>query len=286
MSGDRTSVGTEPQVVDYLRTLDIALVRLPRADAVELRQQIVEHLEESVTTESDNEQIAEVLHRLGRPEDLVAESLRPRPRRRSPRLRAWPWHRWVLAGVVLAILGSGIGYVVNMAHQPALRADCQPCGWYYLRDGVRGHDIDTLTGDEMLTPDRPGQLQGFVFTIQNRSSWPETLLGVDSESDISIGTPHPPTIAVGTVDPEHDGLFRGSPYVDAPVVIQPGQYRFVRVTWRSARCYLIGSGTQGTDIIGVRVKIGWFTHDQTLQLPETWALRGVAQPNCPNPRRG
>jgi hypothetical protein len=281
MTGDRMSVESEPQVVDYLRALDIALARLPRDDAAELRQQIVEHLDESVAPDADDDQIAEVLTRLGKPEELVAESLGSKPRRWWPRLRAWPWHRWAIVAVVVALLGSGIGYVVDMADQPPLRADCQPCGWYYLQDAVHGHDIENLTGDEWITPDRPGQMQGFAFTIQNLSSWPETLLGVDDETDISIGAPHPPTIAVGTDDPQRQGQLRG-PYVATPVVIPPGQYRFVRVTWRSARCYLIGNGSQGTDSIGVRVKIGWFTHDQTLQLPETWALRGVAQPNCPN----
>jgi hypothetical protein len=282
MTRDQISVEAEPQVVEYLRALDIALARLPRDDAAELRQQIVEHLDESVGANASDQQIAEVLDRLGRPEELVAESLGAKPRRWWPRVRAWSWHRWAIVALVVAVLGSGIGYVVNMAVQPALQSSCQPCGWYYQRDSAHEHDIDNLTGDEMTAPDRPGQLQGLVFTIDNTSRWPETVLGVASRSDIGVGNSHAPTIAVGTANAALTGLYRSTRYVVAPAVVPPGQVRFLRVTWRSEHCNLAKGATVGTDTFGIRVRIGWFTHVQDLQIPETFALVGVARPNCPH----
>jgi HAAS domain-containing protein len=273
------SVDADSQVVEYLHTLDAALARLPRGKAAELRQQIVEHLDEAVGPDADHDQIVEILDRLGRPEDLVAESLGTKPRRWW-RLRAWSWHRWAIVAVVVAVLGSGSGYVVDMAVQPTLEGSCAACGWYYQADAVHAHQPASLLGNEWVTPDRPGQLQGFVFTVLNTSSWPETLLGPQSDHS-SLGGPHPPTIAVGTVNAATHGLFRQIRYVVTPVVIPPGGYRYVRVTWRSTPCILGVGSTVGGDTIGVRVKIGWFTHDEKLQLGETFALRGVPQPNCP-----
>jgi hypothetical protein len=43
---------------------------------------------------------------------------------------------------------------------------------------------------------------------------------------------------------------------------------------------VFANSASAIDAVSVRVKIGWFTHDQTLPLTDAFALSGVAQPNC------
>ena len=63
-----------PLVRDYLTQLDLALGGLPSAKARELRSQIAGHLEEALSPDASDEDVAVVLDQLGRPADLAAEA--------------------------------------------------------------------------------------------------------------------------------------------------------------------------------------------------------------------
>jgi hypothetical protein len=277
-----TTAETEPRVADYLRSLDGALTRLPREDAAELRQQIVEHVSDSIGPDSDDAHVRAILQRLGAPTDLVAESLQSRPRRRWQAVRNWRWQRWVTLGVVVAALGCGTGYVVDMVKQPALQTEAFTSGWYYAADGNHAHDEDNANGDETIIRERPGEEQGFVFIVHNTSAWPETILGADHESGLGNNFQSTVTVALGTSNADLNSSYRTDPYRATPAVVPPGQIRWLRVTWRQLRCQHPPHVTTSENAFGLRVKIGWFTHHQTLQLPETLASTSVFQPNCPN----
>src|SRR5271154_21575 len=62
-----------PLVQDYLRRLDLALAGVPQPEAAELRDQIAAHLDEALTPSSDDRTVAEVLDRLGPPEEIADE---------------------------------------------------------------------------------------------------------------------------------------------------------------------------------------------------------------------
>jgi hypothetical protein len=283
MTGHQTTVEAEPRVAEYLRSLDAALTRLPRDDAVELRQQIVEHLNDSISPDADDAQINAVLQRLGTPTDLVADSLESRPRRRWQTVRNWRWQRWVTLAIVVAALGCGTGYVVDMATQPALQTYDTTSGWYYAVDGNSAHSQDNATGNETIIGQRVGHVQGFVFIVHNTSTWPETILGPDGH-DVGLGNNFqaPVAVALGTSNADLDFEYRADHYLRTPAVIPPGQSRWLRVTWKQLRCQQVSPGvTDSENVFGLRVKIGWFTHDQTLPLPQTFATTTVAQPNCP-----
>ncbi len=78
-------------VREYLTQLDVALGGLPSAKARELRSQIAGHLEEAMPPDASDEDVAAVLHQLGRPADLAREAqagAAPGLARRLPRPRA------------------------------------------------------------------------------------------------------------------------------------------------------------------------------------------------------
>ncbi|MGH3399654.1 MAG: HAAS signaling domain-containing protein [Streptosporangiaceae bacterium] len=63
-----------PLVRGYLRELDRALAVLPSAQAAELTEQITAHLDDALTPDTGDEEIAAALSRLGLPADLAAEA--------------------------------------------------------------------------------------------------------------------------------------------------------------------------------------------------------------------
>jgi uncharacterized membrane protein len=64
-----------PVVRDYLRELEGALAMLPVGQASELKEQILAHLEDAPGPDMGSEEVAEVLHRLGKPSELEAETV-------------------------------------------------------------------------------------------------------------------------------------------------------------------------------------------------------------------
>ena len=69
-----TTVLEHPLVRDYLRRLNAACIPLPVAQARELRDQIVAHLDEALPPDAGDEEVAAELGRLGAPAALAAEA--------------------------------------------------------------------------------------------------------------------------------------------------------------------------------------------------------------------
>src|SRR4051794_37964099 len=111
------SVIEQPLVQDYLDQLDAALAALPAGQRVELRAQIVAHLEDALTS-TPPEPVADVLTRLGSPEELVAAAVPVAPGEPVHR----PRRGVVAALVVLALLlAGGVGYSAARGHgRPAV----------------------------------------------------------------------------------------------------------------------------------------------------------------------
>jgi hypothetical protein len=111
-------------VREYLRQLDAALVGLPAAHARELREQIAAHLDELLSPDAGDEEVAAALSRVGDPAELAAEAAPESPagalgrtrRTLRARLAGLGWRRWLLIGT------SGLLVVVAVAYYIAVQA--------------------------------------------------------------------------------------------------------------------------------------------------------------------
>jgi len=123
-------------------------------------------------------------------------------------------------------------------------------------------------------PITPGKIQGFAIFVYNPSDLTQVITG--SADQASPGAGVTPQIAVSTA-----GTWRqmGEPHsvsyrVGGP--IPPHSFRWVRVLWRSAHCYLASGGWQGTSDIRLRVRVGWITRTEDIPLGAMIAVAGTA----------
>jgi hypothetical protein len=272
-----------PLVHVYLHDLDVALRRLPRDRARELREQIRSHLAETVTPDADTEHAADALRRLGTPAQLVAQALAlAPPRTPAQRLRSGlarvRWYGWAAIAAVIAVTA----YVIVMLNAAPLWG---PGGsvWWYPQDRVR--EVMTSAGDAQQTavPVRSGQWQGFAFTVTNPSRFTQTILGPASDA----GSPNGPffQIGVATSDPWHGGGFPNRLHYTLPGIIPPHQIRWVRMLWISRICMDKG-GSGGIDSLPVRVRVGLITRTEVIPLGMFWFLSGPSQPSTPTNSTG
>ena len=85
------AVVEHPLVRDYLRRLDAACAALPAAQAHELRDQIIAHLDEALPPHAATDEVAAELDRLGSPAALAAEAAGPaRPTAPPGCATVWP----------------------------------------------------------------------------------------------------------------------------------------------------------------------------------------------------
>jgi len=273
-----------PLVADYLRSLDAALASLEPGPAAELSEQIRAHIEEALPPDASRDTVAAVLAALGPPAVVAAEAGPPWPRRSRPRQSPWrratvrvrrmPWWSWpVIVTLVLGVFLAA-GTLIFWSVQPNLLFSGS-YGWWYGIDSA--HDVTTQAAGvtQDTVPLRPGQLQGFFVLIYNTSDVTQRILGSPADA-ISDGAPVPPQVAVATTTPESR---IGEPHMlryTVGGVIPPHSFRMVRVLWRSYHCYLnIVGGTQGNSELTVRVRLGWMTRTEVIQLPTEFAVAGT-----------
>lgn len=128
---------------------------------------------------------------------------------------------------------------------------------------------------QYTVPLRPGKVQGFAVFVYNSSDMTQVITG--SADPISPGAPVSPQIGVSTtgtirqIGESHAVSYRaGGP-------IPPHSYRWVRVLWRSAHCYLnAAGGSQGTADLRLRVRVGWITRTEDVPLPAEYAVAATA----------
>ena len=274
----------------YLRDLDRALVSLPAAQARELTEQITAHLDDALGPGSSDQEVAAVLRRLGSPADLAAEAsagargpdaaapgAAPRPGGVQMRLR-WPrlgWRRWAVIGAILLLVGTAAGFWIAVATAPPLQFGTS-FSWWYPQDGARAVDTEADGAQQTTVPIRSLQQQGYVVTVYNPSDWTQIVLGAAPDSGSAPGNPEDAQVSVATSDPN---MFPPPvPYV-LPESIPPQQSRAVRVMWISHVC-LDAGGAIGTDQLTLRVRVGWLTRTEVIQLPMGFYLSGPSHGPC------
>jgi hypothetical protein len=285
-------------VRDYLTQLDVALSGLPSTKARELRSQLAGHLEEVLSPDASDEDVAAVLHQLGRPADLARDAQAGAAPRVGAAVAATARRCWVriirsrprtkVTVVLLALLlATGATFLGTFLSAPLPGYEGE-FSWWYPQD--YNHAVySTADGAQQTTVRiRSGQWQGFAIGIDNSSSFTETIIGPPAGEngvwDSPNGGTQPPRIEVSAPDREleHGGLIRNVAFDSLPVSIPPHQYRLLRITWISDTCLLGGTkssnmlndGYQSIDSIYLLVRVGWFTRTDVIPLDMGVALAG------------
>jgi hypothetical protein len=275
-----------PLVAGYLRDLDAALAVLPAAAAAELSEQIRAHLLEALPPDADEDAVTAVLAALG-PARLVAEAAsssasgqsRPQARPDQPlrRMAAWarrqPARAWLAVAAVTIAVALPAGTLIFWQAQPSLQFR-NSSAWWNL-DSAPVVQTEAAGATQYTAPIRPGKIQGFAILVYNPSVVTQVITG--SADHVSPGAPVSPQIGVSTTftmrrlgEPHAVSYREGGP-------IPPHSYRWVRVLWRSAHCYLnAAGGSQGTSDLLLRVRVGWITRTEDVRLPAEFAVAATA----------
>jgi hypothetical protein len=268
-----------PLVARYLHELDVALAELPPESAAELCEQLRAHLLDALSDGGDDDDtVREVLAALG-PAALVAIAAAepgsgrvgqgsrrpPFTSRVAARAKQMPLRAWVSLAAVAFAVGGPTGTLIYWQAQPAVTA-IDGFAWWSPKDAMHSVWTQADGATQDTVPLRPGHIQGFAVFVYNPSDVSQRILGAPADS-ISPGAPVPPQIAVSST-----GSVRlsGEPHwveYRAGGTIPPHSYRWLRVLWRSYQCYLQGpGGSQGTDAVTLRVKVGWITRTEVVSL--------------------
>jgi len=271
-----------PLVASYLRTLDGALVSLEPGAAAELSEQLRAHIVEALRPDASDEMVAAVLAALGPPAMVAAEAGPPWPRMIRPRQSLWrrvairarrmPLRAWLVIVPFVLAVWLAAGTLIFWHVQPSLGFYGGSYTWWYSVDNARGVTTQAAGATQDTVALRPDQLQGFAVLIYNPSDVTQRILGAPADA-ISIGAPVPPQIAVATTSAPY---YQGEPHAVGYQIggaIPPHSYSWVRVLWRSYRCYLndVGGG-QGSNELTVRVQLGWITRSEDIQLPTQFTV--------------
>jgi hypothetical protein len=281
-----------PLVRDYLRDLDQALAALPAEQASELTEQITGHLDEALAPGSTDEEVAAVLARLGHPADLAAEAMpepaelaaprAPAPPARELRQRKlrWPrlgWRRWTAISAATIILAAAAGYAIAMNTATPIQL-ANDSGWWAPWHPGREVDTQANQREQATVPIQSGRRQGFYITVINPSAWPETVVGV-APGQASPGS-RTARIGVSPMNLDNGGFPTWHLRFYLPFTIPPQQTRALRVQWVSDICLRKGQ-TNGIGQLALRVRVGWLTRTEVIQLPEGFYLSGPSHGPCP-----
>jgi hypothetical protein len=274
----------------YLTQLDVATRGLPAAQARELKDQIIAHLDDALPADADDQQVAVVLTRLGTPADLTAEA-RPAlgrtlraaivvaARRGWASVAAARLRTKILAGLTVLLLAAGATYLNVQVSAPLIQF-AGSSGWWYSQDSM--HEVDTSAdgAQQSTVPIRSGHRQAFAIGIENPSNFTETIIG-------PVGGLNPPwdspnggfgraQIGVSVPDREiaNGGMIDNVAFTLLPASIPPHQYRLLRISWTSAICLEGNGSASGIDTLYLRVRVGWFTRTDIIPLPMAFALAG------------
>jgi hypothetical protein len=259
-----------PLVAGYLRQLDGALRLVPVGRAQELREQITAHLGEALPPGAGDQEVTEVLGRLGRPADLAAEAVATGGK------RPWParlgWRAWALIAAAAVVTGAVASYLAVMLSAAPIDAEGS-YSWWYAQDGARQVSTSADGRDQSTVPVRPGQQQGFAVQVVNLSGQTQTVLGSNGEYGLGCSTMQ---VSVSAEDPDSVGHYPTSPalHFTLPGSIPPHQTRILRVLWTSARDCLSPDSQQSIDDLMLKVRIGLVTRTEDMPLPQAWGLAG------------
>jgi hypothetical protein len=226
-----------------------------------------------------------VLAALG-PARLVAEAasgpasgqsrLPARPDPALRRMAAWARRQrartWLAVAAVTIAAGLPVGTLIFWHAQPSLQFRYSSAWW---NPDARVVETQADGATQYTAPIRPGKVQGFAILVYNPSDMTQVITG--SADPVSPGAPVSPQIGVSTTftirqlgEPHAVSYRAGGP-------IPPHSYRWVRVLWRSAHCYLnAAGGWQGTSDLQLRVRVGWITRTEDVQLGAEYAVAATS----------
>ena len=187
-------------VRDYLAQLDVALGGLPSGKARELRSQIAGHIEEALPPDAKDEDVAAVLHQLGRPADLAREAqagaasgvgaaVAAAARRGSVRIIRSRLRTKLIVVLIVLLVATGATFLSTFQSAP-LPNYVGEFAWWYPQD--YNHEVDsTADGAQQTTVRiRSGQWQGFAIGIFNSSSFTETIIGPLEGDNAPVDSPN------------------------------------------------------------------------------------------------
>ena len=142
-----------------------------------------------------------------------------------------------------------------------------------------GREVDTQADQkaQATVPIQSGRRQGFFITVDNPSSWPETVVGV-APGQASPGS-RGVRVGVSPMNLDNGGFPTWHLRFYLPFTIPPQATRALRVGWISDICLRQGQ-TNGIGQLALRVRIGWFTRIDVIQLPEGFYLSGPSHGPC------
>jgi hypothetical protein len=297
-------------VRSYLTQLDIALGALPSAKARELRSQIAGHLEEALPPGASDEDVAAVLHQLGRPADVASEAraggvpgvgaaVAAAVRRSWVRIIRARLRTKLIALLIALVLATGATFLTVFLSAP-LPGNTGEFAWWYPQD--YNHEVDSAADNSQQTTVRirSGQWQGYAIGIYNTSDFTEAVIGPPAGGNGPWDSPNGPQIRIQVSAPdreiEHGGMVRNVAFESLPVSIPPHSYRLLRITWISDVCMLGGKRTSNMlndgygsiDTVYLRVRVGWFTRTDVIPLDMAVAIAGPSKGvyNGPGPFHG
>jgi hypothetical protein len=291
------AVVEHPLVRDYLRRLDAACAALPAAQARELHDQIIAHLDEALPPDAANDEVAAELGRLGSPAALAAElgrlgspaalaaeaagPVRPTAAARlRNRLSRLGWRARTLIAVlvvlVVVLIGGSAIYLNSVFGADPLSHE-GIAAWWFPQDRTARGSSTTTAGDvtQNSVPERWGQQQGIVVGVYNDSGWTQTIVGPAGAWAVP-GALSPVLLAVGS-DPVVDegGAWSAKTHWDRPGSIPPHSYRLLRILWTSRVCNTPDGSTSIQDVT-LRVRVGLITRTEDFQLGNAWAITGTS----------
>lgn len=262
-----------PLVREYLRELDAAFTALPVGPARELREQITAHLDEALRPDAGDQEVTEILGRLGSPGDLAAEATAVAGK------RPWParlgWRAWTLIAAAVILFGTAGGYVAVIRSTGPFTVE-GVSAWWYPQDYNRAVSTSADLQDQSTVPVRPGHQQGFVIQLFNFTDRTQTVLGPAPDS-IGPGNGSSLQITVSTVDPDSRQERLHALHYGLPGSIPPQQSRAVRVLWTSRGC-ISSHSESGIDQVSLRVRVGWLTRTEVIQLNQGFFLGPNGRP--------
>src|SRR5262249_28788216 len=157
--------------------------------------------------------------------------------------RRQPVTTWLAAAAIAIAAGVPSGALIFWQAQPELQW-VAAFDWWSPVDAAHAVETQAAGASQDTVPLRPGKIQGFAILVYTPSALGQVPTG--SAASLSPGAPVAPQTGVSTPGPARSGYPRalrsrtGGP-------IPPHSYRWVRMLWRSDRCYLEGAGSsQGT----------------------------------------
>ena len=195
----------------------------------------------------------------------------PAPARRSRR------RLWISLAVALSLQKNNTNTTKTNKQQNTHTTTHKNTSKQKKNNTKHPHTTEAGPYTALIATARPGHVQSFYVMISNPSAVTQTILGLQYPG---TDTAEPEEVAVArrgtsTLDDQQD--YPSRRFTAEPTAIPPNGIRWLRISIHTARSGLWSPGRQEfwTDI-GLRVRVGWFTRDETVSLGRTvFVLEGA-----------